>query len=141
MSGPCSLTGDRHEFYQKPADTISQSATHNSDIEDPPVCILWPDKEHQWATIIPTLQEEIPELYLLGDYNPDLRTGPAIWLRCILARTIDESLPPIGTTPIIYLPGVGRSDLRAVEECSHLLQPVWLRGSVQTASDQKSQFI
>ena len=73
-------------------DSLRRSATHNSDIEVSPVCILWPDKEHQWEAVVPTLQDAIPELYILGDYNPDNRTGPAIWLRCILERG-DDCLP------------------------------------------------
>ena len=121
-------------------DSLHRSATHNSDIEVSPECILWPDKEHQWEAVIPTLQEAIPELYILGDYNTDNRTGPAIWLRCILARSIDESLPPKGTIPILYLPGVGRSDLRAVEECPGHLKPLaelQYRGSVWSQTNGK----
>jgi len=120
--------------------SLRRSATHNSDIEVSPVCILWPDKEHQWEAVIPTLQDAIPELYILGDYNPDNRTGPAIWLRCILARSIVEALPPKGTIPILYLPGVGRSDLRAVEECPGHLKPLaelQYRGSVWSQTNGK----
>lgn len=59
----------------------------------------------------------MPELIILGDYAPDKRMGPAIWLRCVIAgRTEDVSLPK-DQTPIFYLPGVSRQDLRAFENC------------------------
>ncbi len=56
------------------------SATYNPDVQDAPVCIFWPDRDRQWEAVIPRLQNELPELLLLGDYEPDKRTGPAIWL-------------------------------------------------------------
>lgn len=31
--------------------SIQSAAIHNSDVEVSPVCILWPDKEHQWVTM------------------------------------------------------------------------------------------
>ncbi len=120
--------------------SIRHSATHNKDIEVAPVCILWPDKERQWEAIIPTLREELPELYILGNYKPEAYTGPAIWIRCILARTIDECQPPPGAIPIIYLPGVGRQDLRAIEDCPPELKPLaelQYRGSVWSQANGK----
>ena len=58
----------------------------------------------------------LPELFLLGSYAPEQRTGPALWLRCIEARVVDGA-PPVGTTPILYLPGISREKLRAAEDC------------------------
>lgn len=58
----------------------------------------------------------LPELFLLGSYAPEKRTGPALWLRCIEARVV-EGAPPGGTTPILYLPGISREKLRAAEDC------------------------
>jgi hypothetical protein len=40
----------------------------------------------------------------------------AFWLRCIEARVV-EGAPPMGTTPIFYLPGISRETLRAAEDC------------------------
>ena len=56
---------------------------------------------------MPELQPMLPELFLLGSYAPEKRTGPALWLRCIEARVVDGA-PPAGTTPIFYLPGISR---------------------------------
>jgi hypothetical protein len=58
----------------------------------------------------------LPELFLLGSYAAEKRTGPALWLRCIEARVV-EGAPPVGTAPILYLPGISREKLRAAEDC------------------------
>jgi hypothetical protein len=62
------------------------------------------------------LQPMLPELFLLGSYAPEKRTGPALWLRCIEARVV-EGAPSAGTTPILYLPGISREKLRTAEDC------------------------
>ncbi|NEX20186.1 hypothetical protein G3480_07645 [Thiorhodococcus mannitoliphagus] len=54
----------------------------------------------------------IPELLVLGDHAPAERRGPAIWIKCMLARTLEEADWPTTAVPIIYLPGVSRADLR-----------------------------
>ena len=103
---------------------IRSAAVFNPDIQTAPACILWPDRDRQWEAVIPLLQAQMPELLILGDYAPEKRTGPAIWLRCVIAgRTDDVSLPE-DRIPILYLPGVGRQDLRAVESCPDYLKPL-----------------
>ena len=81
-----------------------------------PCAVLWPDPERLWERILPQLQALTPELFVLGNYAPEQRIGPALWLRCLEARTI-AGAPPAGTAPIFYLPGISREQLRAVEEC------------------------
>ena len=81
-----------------------------------PCAVLWPDPDRLWECVMPMLQPMLPELFFLGSYAPDKRTGPAVWLRCIEARVI-EGAPASGTTPIFYLPGISREKLRAVEDC------------------------
>jgi hypothetical protein len=81
-----------------------------------PCAVLWPDPERLWECIIPELQTIMPELFLLGSYVPQKRTGPALWLRCIEARVV-EGPPAAGTTPIFYLPGISREKLRVAEDC------------------------
>lgn len=56
----------------------------NAQIQVPPACILWPDKERQWEAIIPSLQEQMPELCVLGKYDAEQRRGPGIWLRAAI---------------------------------------------------------
>ena len=81
-----------------------------------PCAVLWTDPERLWECVMPELQLMLPELFLLGNYAPEKRTGPALWLRCIEARVVDGA-PSVGTTPILYLPGISREKLRAAEDC------------------------
>jgi hypothetical protein len=104
--------------------SLRSSLKFNSDIQVAPVCVLWPDRDRQWEAIIPRLQVDIPELCILGDYTPGKKTGPAIWLRCIIADKIDEIEILSEKTPIFYLPGVSRQDLRAIESCQDHLKPL-----------------
>jgi hypothetical protein len=83
----------------------------------PPCAVLWTDPDRLWEAVIPQMQSLMPELYRLGPYLSGERSGPAMWLRCIEARVIDGA-PPAGTTPIFYLPGISREQLRGVEDCS-----------------------
>jgi len=88
-----------------------------------PVALLWTDPEGEWRELIPKLRTTLKELYTLGSFNPTERTGPAIWLKCVVDRSIPEIAPPQGVTPVLYLPNVARQDLRAAGECSMQLQP------------------
>lgn len=86
--------------------------------------VLWPDKERQWEKAISVLKQEMPCLLSLGQYDPEARIGPAIWLRCAIAGTIPGLQASDETKFIIYLPGVSRQDLRAVESCPDELKPL-----------------
>lgn len=123
---------------------VRSASVFNAQIQVPPACILWPDKERQWEAIVPRLQEQMPELCVLGKYDAAARRGPAIWLRAALvghcmekadpafAEAVEEAqaaynkggTSPQPPVPIIYLPGVGRQDLRAVESCPEELKPL-----------------
>ena len=81
-----------------------------------PCAVLWADPERLWESVLPQLLAVLPELFVLGAYVPERRSGPALWLRCIEARQV-EGAPAVGTTPILYLPGVSREKLRAAEDC------------------------
>ncbi|WP_448674471.1 BREX-1 system phosphatase PglZ type B [Pseudoxanthomonas mexicana] len=106
------------------AQALRRAAKFNQDVECAPHCILWPDKDAQWRPIIAALQAELPELLALGPLDESRRTGPAIWLRCAMAGEI-PSVPLDGThPPILYLPEVGRQDLRAIENCPDWLKPL-----------------
>jgi hypothetical protein len=88
-----------------------------------------PAGDRQWETIIPRLQKDLPELFVLGDYAAENRTGPGIWLRCVVAGKVEEYKefldPEVNKLPvIIYLPGVSRRDMRAVESCPEPLKPI-----------------
>ncbi len=104
--------------------SVRDAATFNPDIQVAPACILWPDRDRQWEAVIPVLQAELPELLVLGDYAHEKRTGPAIWLRCVIAGLVNDMSLPDEAIPILYLPGVSRQDLRAVEDCPDSLKPL-----------------
>lgn len=90
----------------------------------PPAAILWTDGDGQWAEFVTRLRAELPSLFGLGAYDPAQRTGPAIWLRCVVDRTLPEVWPKGATTPILYLPRVERQQLRAGGDCPPELQPL-----------------
>ena len=89
-----------------------------------PAAILWTDPKAEWRALLPAARSEIPELLALGDYRADERTGPAIWLRCVVEGAIE--LPDLARDRalIIYLPGVERGQLRAGEDCPEELRPL-----------------
>jgi hypothetical protein len=73
---------------------------------------------------VPRLRLALPHFLIFGPYERESRTGPAIWLRCVLAGQIPELIWAPNTVPIIYLPGVSRATLRATEECPQALKPL-----------------
>jgi hypothetical protein len=90
----------------------------------PPAAILWPDPENQWLPLKDLLLQHLPELVVLGPYDPEARTGPAIWVRCVVDRTLAEPALPPDRIPVVYLPGVGRQALRAGEDCPGAIRPL-----------------
>lgn len=103
---------------------LRDAAVYNPEVQAAPACILWPDGDRQWEEVIPHLQNEMQELLALGEYSSGKRTGPAIWLRCVIAEKTDDVKLPVDMMPIIYLPGVSRQDLRAVESCPDHIKPL-----------------
>lgn len=102
---------------------LERSSSYNRDDQAPPAAILWPDKERQWEALLPELRQRLP-LLTLGAYAPEQRTGPAYYLRCMISRTLPDDPLPGEAAPIVYLPGVSRQELRAIEECPKSLQPL-----------------
>ncbi|MBF4248015.1 BREX-1 system phosphatase PglZ type B, partial [Vibrio anguillarum] len=103
---------------------LRNSATFNKSVQVAPAAILWTDIDCQWQSAMPYIKQQLPELIELGEYKPEERTGPAIWVKCAIAAKLEECKLPEDKTPIIYLPGVGRKDLRAIEQCPEYLQPL-----------------
>ena len=105
-------------------DSLRSAANISRAYQARPAAVLWTDPEGQWQRLAERLRELLPELLTLGEHAPAARTGPAIWIKCMLARTLDEAAWPATTVPILYLPGVSRLDLRAIETCPRELQPL-----------------
>ena len=104
--------------------SLAGAARYNADVQTAPVCILWPDHDRQWEVTVSILQSHLPQLLVLGEYAPQQKRGPAIWLKCLIAQTLPEADWPDNLIPIIYLPGISRADLRAIESCPKDLQPL-----------------
>src|SRR5262245_41181758 len=99
---------------------VQESATHAANAEAAPAAILWPDQARHWGPAVARLRGEAPIL-ALGAYAPVDSSGPAYFVRCI----VDGGLPAeVDGTPIVYLPGYGRSDIRAVEDANQALKPL-----------------
>lgn len=104
--------------------SLEATAKYNPNDVVHPYAVLWTDHDAQWQPIIPQLRRLLPQLLTLGEYQPDQRIGPAIWLRSVVDRGLPEIELPDGVTPIVYLPGVSRQELRAVQECPDSLKPL-----------------
>ena len=95
------------------------------DGEARPAAILWTDPGREWRGILDLLQARIPELFTLGaEYEPEMRTGPAIWLRCVVDGLVGDGEASVPWVPILYLPGVARQELRAGEDCPDRIKPL-----------------
>lgn len=105
-------------------ESLQRAARYNPDDIVPPAAILWPDPDEQWRPVVDRLRPLMPELLTLGDYDPDARTGPVIWLRCAIEGALPEQVPLGDQVPVVYLPGVKRQELRAGQECPEALKPL-----------------
>jgi len=105
-----------------------------------PAAILWTDSDAQWQPLVEMLKSLMLEIFTLGDYEPDKKTGPTIWLKCVIERVLPEISFPEDSIPIIYMPNVSRQLLRAADECPDELKPMvelLYRGSVWTQRNGK----
>lgn len=115
--------------------SISAACRHQPGAEEPPAALLWADPKAEWQPMLRVLQERMSQVLTLGEYAPDWRQGPAIWLKCVIARMLPEIEIAANVIPVIYMPGVSRQFLRAGEECPRELQPLvelQFRGAVWT---------
>jgi len=104
--------------------SLAKASDYNRNDMAAPAVVLWTDNDRQWESLADRLREALPHFLTLGDYDPARKVGPAIWLRCMIGHTLPEADWPKDTTPILYLPGVSRQELRAVEGCAAYLQPL-----------------
>lgn len=125
--------------------SLAHAARYNPGDVVAPAAVLWTDADGQWQAVVEQLRGLMPELLILGDYKPEVRMGPTIWLRCVIEPTVRaEKFPdltwPADAVPVIYMPGVSRQTLRAVEECPDALKPLielQFRGTVWTQKNGK----
>jgi hypothetical protein len=100
---------------------LLQALSYNPNVSVSPIALLWPDGTGQWKPLVERIGSRAP-VVTLGAYDPKARIGPAYWIRCVVMRTLDAGLAE--GTPIVYLPGVTRNELRAVEDASPSLAPI-----------------
>src|SRR5690348_14487619 len=85
-------------------DALQDATSYNRGEMVSPAVVLWPDKEQQWAKLVPLLRHQMAQLLTFGDFDPEARTGPAIWIKCMVARQLPELPLVADSTPIVYLP-------------------------------------
>lgn len=101
---------------------LTKAAAGNSHTAAAAAAVIWTDKDRQWVWAIDRLQQAMPQLLTLGSFNAARRTGPAIWLKGAVAGLMPDV--QFKGVPVIYLPGVSRAELRAIETCPRSLQPL-----------------
>jgi hypothetical protein len=100
---------------------LDNAASSDGNIFAPPVALFWPDKTRQWEGAIERLRER-RRVLTLGPHRPGGGSGPALWLRCVVAGTVEFDRAD-GLT-FVYLPGVSRDDLRSVAADDQQLAPL-----------------
>ena len=68
--------------------SLEGAALYNRSAMVGPAAILWPDEHREWEPLIPLLRVVNPYLLTLGPWDAAARTGPAIWLKCMIGRTL-----------------------------------------------------
>ena len=104
--------------------SLEAASAHNPSDAEKPVAVLWTDRDSQWRPILDRLRVLMPQLLTLGEYEPENRTGPSIWLRCVVDRVLELPGLASDTTPVIYLPDVSRQALGSAETCPSDLKPL-----------------
>src|SRR3989442_10206139 len=79
---------------------LERAGEYNAQDQAAPAAILWTDKDRQWEPLVPRLRAALPQFLILGRYAPDERTGPAIWIRCMIERALEEASWPESAIPI-----------------------------------------
>ena len=104
--------------------SLEAASAHNPNDAEKPVAVIWTDRDAQWRPILARLRALMPQLLVRDEYDPENRTGPSIWLRCVVDRVL--ILPGLAsdTTPVVYLPDVSRQTLGSAEACPSDLKPL-----------------
>ena len=110
-------------LIQALAAALRDASRVNGSVQVKPAAVLWTDAEAQWVPVLARLHAEGLGVAQLGAFEPDARRGPAIWLKCAVAGLIAE-MSGDQRPSVLYLPGVSRSDLRAIESCPRDMQPL-----------------
>lgn len=100
---------------------LDDAASFDGNAFEAPVAVLWPDKTRQWQGATDQLRDR-RRVLTLGDHQPGALCGPAYWLRCVVAGSLNVDGPE--GLPVVYLPGVSRDDLRSIASEDAMLAPL-----------------
>lgn len=101
---------------------LDRSMDFDPNVVAAPIAILWPDESRQWETALSELQQRRC-VVRYGTFDASQHQGPAYWLRCVIAATVDLAGLCEGV-PTIYLPGISRDTLRALDTVAPELAPL-----------------
>ena len=101
---------------------LKDAEAHDPNVMKAPIALLWPDGDAQWESLIPMLRDRC-RIVSFGSFDAERRQGPAYWLRCVVSKTVELDGAPTGV-PIVYLPGISRDALRAIESVAPELGPL-----------------
>lgn len=116
--------GESIPVIQYVIDSLQAAQRYNPLDSVSPAAILWPDSDGQWKPIVDIIKTMLPHILVLGEYAPETKTGPAIWIRCVVDGSLPEILDVNENVPVIYMPNVSRQLLRAVEDCPEEIKPL-----------------
>lgn len=102
-------------FLDALVETLTDAGAYNSLEQVAPTAVLWPDAAREWESLLPPLRQRLPVL-TVGAYDPSSATGPAAWVRCVAAHTLDADGATNGRIPVVYLPSVSGKQLAHVEQ-------------------------
>jgi hypothetical protein len=100
---------------------LDDATNSDRNVFAPPVALFWPDKTRQWEGAIERLRER-RRVLTLGSYRPGGGSGPALWLRCVVAGTVEVDGPD--GLPVVYLPSVSRDEMRSAAANDQPLAPL-----------------
>ncbi len=100
---------------------LDEATKSDGNVFVPPAALFWPDRARQWEGAIERIRER-RRLLSMGGYEPTAGRGPALWLRCVIAGTVDVDTPH--GLPVVYMPGVSRDDLRSAAANDQGLAPL-----------------
>ena len=97
---------------------LQKAADYNRDDTVPPAAVLWPDEKREWERLVPRLRATLPQFLTFGPYDAAHPLGSGD-LAAVRAGRKDRRCADAERqiVPIIYLPGVSRTTLRATEDC------------------------
>lgn len=102
-------------FLDALVESLTNAGDYNSLEQIAPTAVLWPDAEREWESLLPLLRQRMP-LLTVGAYGSASATGPAAWVRCVAAHTLDADGATNGRIPVVYLPGVSGKQFAHIEQ-------------------------